>query len=206
LYLRDAGETEIGGFGITRADDLLFVEDVRLVQQTCTWVHVAFDDASVADFFDEQVDSGRRPEEFARIWIHTHPGSSPEPSGTDEATFERVFGGSSWAVMFIIACGGQTYARLQLNVGPGADVKLPVEVDYGRPFGGTDFELWHAEYLANVCVPPPEPPKKVAVNEPSSLSDRDQQFIDDWWRDAWSEYIMDFEQPREEYELYVRDF
>ena len=49
LFLRDVGDTEIGGFGIAPSDDLLFVEDVRLVQQTCTWVHVEFDDQSVAD-------------------------------------------------------------------------------------------------------------------------------------------------------------
>jgi predicted PurR-regulated permease PerM len=33
---------------------------------------VAFDDAAVADFFDEQVDQGVVPERCGRIWIHTH--------------------------------------------------------------------------------------------------------------------------------------
>ena len=61
------------------------------------------------------------------------PGRSAEPSATDEATFSRVFGGADWAVMFILARGGQTYARLRCNVGPGADVKLPVDVDYRSP-------------------------------------------------------------------------
>src|SRR6266436_4741682 len=79
LFLRDAGDTEIGAFGISAADDLLFVVDVQLVRQTCTWVHVEFDDDAVANFFDEQVASGRRPDQFARLWIHTHPGNSPEP-------------------------------------------------------------------------------------------------------------------------------
>src|ERR1700704_5082436 len=125
LLLRDAGDTEIGAFGISAADDLLFVEDVQLVRQTCTWVHVEFDDEAVANFFDDQVDAGRRPESFGRLWLHTHPGNSPEPSGTDEATFARVFGRSDWAVMFIIARGGQTYARWRYNVGPRVDAKLP---------------------------------------------------------------------------------
>jgi len=49
-------------------------------------VTVEFDDAAVADFFDEQVDQGRRPEEFSRIWLHTHPGASAQPSHTDEET------------------------------------------------------------------------------------------------------------------------
>src|SRR5690242_1558062 len=74
LVLRDAGETEIGAFGISAPDDLLFVDDVRLVAQKCTCITVEFDDTAVAAFFDEQVDAGRRPESFARLWLHTHPG------------------------------------------------------------------------------------------------------------------------------------
>src|SRR5580698_5955450 len=70
LYLRDRGPTEVGGFGIAPANDLLCVEDVGLVRQSCTVVSVAFDDSSVAEFFDEQVDVGRRPEQFGRIWCH----------------------------------------------------------------------------------------------------------------------------------------
>src|SRR2546423_9167050 len=83
LFLRDAGETEIGGFGIAPADDLLFVEDVQLVKQTCTWITAEFDDQSIADLFDDQVDEGRTPEQFFRLFIHTHPGDSAQPSGTD---------------------------------------------------------------------------------------------------------------------------
>jgi len=41
LYLRDLGETEVGGFGISAADDLLCIEDVELVRQVCTGVSVA---------------------------------------------------------------------------------------------------------------------------------------------------------------------
>ena len=106
------------------------------MQQTCTWISAEFDDQSVADFFDDQVDEGRKPEEFFRLFMHTHPGNSPQPSMTDEETFARVFGRTDWAVMFILARGGQCYARLRYNVGPGLDVELPVDVDYGRPFDG----------------------------------------------------------------------
>ena len=56
------GDTEVGGFGIAATDDLLLIEDIQLVGQTCSWAHVAFDDVAVADFFDQQVDAGRRPE------------------------------------------------------------------------------------------------------------------------------------------------
>src|SRR3972149_6113504 len=67
LYLRDRSDSEVGGFGITAQDDLLLVKDVRLVRQYSTPVSVRFDDAAVADFFDQQVDAGRQPAEFARV-------------------------------------------------------------------------------------------------------------------------------------------
>jgi len=81
LYFRDKTDNEIGGFGITEADDLLYVTDFVTVKQQVTAVSVKFDDNSVADFFDSQVDLGRKPEQFARHWLHTHPGSLAEPSG-----------------------------------------------------------------------------------------------------------------------------
>ena len=150
LCLRDLGETEVGGFGITAADDLLYVEDILLVRQVCSSISVVFDDYSVADFFDRQVDAGRRPEQVGRLWVHTHPGSCPNPSGTDEDTFARVFGRTDWAVMFILARGGQTYARLEFHVGPGGSLLLPVEVDFRRPFQSSNQVAWQEEYLANV--------------------------------------------------------
>src|SRR5438874_5105015 len=47
LHLRDLGETEVGGFGVSRPEDLLLVDDVHLVRQECTAVSVKFDDQSV---------------------------------------------------------------------------------------------------------------------------------------------------------------
>jgi len=153
LYLRDCGPTEVGGFGISAANDLFYIEDIFLVRQVCTAVSVVFEDASVADLFDGQVDRGLRPEQFARIWVHTHPGNCPQPSWMDEDTFARVFGAADWAVMFILARGGQSYARLRFNVGPGGAVEVPVAVDYGRPFPASDFDAWYEEFLANVSEP-----------------------------------------------------
>ena len=92
VFLRDLGSTEVGGFGISAKDDLLLIEDVRLVRQRCSPVTVQFDDVAVADFFDEMVDLGLPPERFARVWIHTHPGNSASPSCVDEETFVRSFG------------------------------------------------------------------------------------------------------------------
>jgi len=135
----------------------LLVEDVFLVQQRCTSVTVLFDDTAVADYFDAQIDQGRQPEEFGRIWIHTHPGNSPAPSCTDEDTFDRCFGGADWAVMFILACGGRTYARLRFGAGPGGQVALPVEIDFSRPFPAAAPAAWEEAYRQCVKLEAPEP-------------------------------------------------
>jgi len=218
LYLRDAGNTEIGGFGIAAADDLLLIEDVSLVDQSCTAVAVEFDDTAVANFFDEQVDCGRRPEEFGRVWIHTHPGSSAQPSGTDEETFARVFGGTDWAVMFILARGGQTYGRLRYHLGPGVDVQLPVEIDYSRPFEGSDHAGWQAEY--DRCVQEVIPvvsrrkpsPLELAAGVGTADEWPDEQwsagdgFVENWsaedwpaddWYNAWRDYVDPSDFPKE---------
>jgi hypothetical protein len=188
LFLRDLGETEVGGFGITAADDPLLVEDVKLVCQIATGVSVAFDDQAVAEFFDQQVDAGRKPSQFGRIWVHTHPGNMSRPSITDDETFDRVFGRTQWAVMFILAQGGQTFARLRYHVGPGGDLDLPVAVEYGLPFSASDHSAWQAEYLA--CVQPADfleirspqgpglPPAAHAVAEP----------WDDWFA-GWDDLL-----------------
>jgi proteasome lid subunit RPN8/RPN11 len=146
LFVRDCGPTEVGGFGIASEDDLLYVEDIRMVKQACTAISVGFDDAAVAEFFDEQIDACRRPEQFGRIWIHTHPGDSAAPSRVDEETFRRVFGPCDWALMFILAQGGETYCRLRFNTGPGGAFEIPVEIDFETGFGGTNFEAWAGEY------------------------------------------------------------
>lgn len=181
LYLRDLGDTEVGGFGIARSDDLLMIDDFQLVRQECTAVTVAFDDAAVADFFDEQVDAGLHPQQFSRVWIHTHPGNSPEPSSVDEETFARVFGQNDWAVMFILACGGKSYCRLRFNAGPGGSVELPVMVDYGRPFDASDEDAWLQEYID--CV------TEIRPQVSRYLPDRVRRRLDANWFDLWEEEL-----------------
>ena len=149
-YLCHLGESEVGGFGLTDPDDPLRVLDLLLVKQRVSPVTVAFDDEAVADLFDRMVDEGIAPERFGRVWWHTHPGTCPLPSDTDEQTFARVFGRCDWAVMFILARGGASYARLRFNIGPGGSVPLDVAVDYSRPFAGSDHAAWEAEYRAQV--------------------------------------------------------
>lgn len=150
MFLRDLSNNEVGGFGICDTDDLLLIRDIAIVEQKVSIASVSFDDNAVADFFDTQVEAGRKPEQFARCWIHSHPDDDPHPSATDEKTFQQAFGNCDWAVMVIVARDGKTFARFRFNAGPGGDIKIPVCVDYNCAFEGTDYNLWKAEYEAKV--------------------------------------------------------
>ncbi len=191
LCLRDLGPTEVGGFGITDAGDLLHVRDIALVPQHGNEVFVAFDDTAVAEFFDDQIDQGRQPEQFGRIWIHTHPGESAQPSSVDVETFDRVFGRCDWAVMFILARGGQTFAELSWLHGGPASIPLDVEIDFTPPFEGSDAEAWEAEYLD--CVEPhtwhePREVDHLARELNASEPLRDAQHYHDLWPDLMQEF------------------
>src|ERR1039458_9361898 len=112
LFFLHAGDTEIGGFGISSEDDLLYITDFITVKQKVSSVSVEFDDEAVADYFDQCVDQNIPPHRCGRCWLHTHPGESPEPSHTDEETFARVFGRCDFSVMFIFGRTGKTYCKL----------------------------------------------------------------------------------------------
>lgn len=179
----------MGGFGIAPIDDLLLIEDVQPVRQMTSWTHVQFDDESVADHFDRNVEAGRQPEQFARIWIHTHPGDCPEPSLTDEETFSRVFGRSEWAMMFILARGGDSYARLRFNVGPGGEILVPATVDYSAAFSASETDQWEQEYAANVFPNATSGSIRPPAGISNHFPDPGNSFEDFELSDGWQEYV-----------------
>jgi hypothetical protein len=184
------GDTEVGGFGLSAEHNPLYVEDFLTVRQRVSLVSVQFDDMAVADLFGQLVDRDLPPQRFARLWVHTHPGSSPLPSGLDEETFARRFGKCDWAVMFILSRTGQTYARLAFSAGPGSQLLLPVAVHWaGWPkdltqTGSLDarIEQWRQEYAANIQPLPP------VVPAPKPGPDGRIQRDDGWWDlEPWDE-------------------
>jgi proteasome lid subunit RPN8/RPN11 len=152
LHFRSQTDNEVAGFGITGKDDLLFVKEFAVIKQTVSSVTVKFDDTAIADYFDQQVDLGRKPQQFARIWLHTHPFDSPFPSQTDINTFERVFGSCQWAVMFILAEDGNSYANLRFNIGPKGQILIPTEVDFDCEFTESRQNQWDKEYKEKVNI------------------------------------------------------
>ena len=178
MVLCHAGPTEIGGFGISSPDDPLRVREIATVRQSVSAASVRFDDVAVADYFEDQAAAGRTPSQFARIWVHTHPGDCPHPSGTDELTFHTAFGGCDWAVMFILARGGRVYARLRYGIGPGGQIRLPVAIDMSAVLNDADLDRCRQEYQANIhressaCL-------SIPMSSSSASSSRSVEF-DEW--------------------------
>ena len=147
--MRDFGNTEIGGFGVT-PNNLLLVEDFITVPQICTSVTVELDDEALAKFFDGMAAKGLHPRQYLRVWIHTHPGNSATPSPTDEEMFAEKFKADcSHAIMLIVAKGGDVTCRLFV-ADPGIETEIPVKIDY-QP-SKDEKEEWGAEYKRNVSA------------------------------------------------------
>ena len=151
----DRGTLELCVFGITLADDPLLVTEVRLVRQFCTADSLIVDDEALAEFFDEQVDLGRRPAQFARVWIRIGAAGRSAPSRLDEETCARCFGRTDWMVWCRLGRGGPASARLRFHVGPGGSLRLPVKVDFRFPFAASAVPEWEREYREHVLTEDP---------------------------------------------------
>lgn len=171
-YMLYAGDTEIGCMGITDDSDPLYVLDIVLPLQLCTLVHNVFDSDSLAAYcIDQEAYQSRKPDNYFRIWVHTHPNMSAEPSTVDERTFSTIFGDYPWGVMCIISKTQSTYARLLSKAKPfPLEMKLPVSVDWealpdfvdGDVDAAARQQSWFLEYKANVIEREYQPPAEAA--------------------------------------------
>jgi len=153
-YLCHIGETEVGFFGVILDSDLLRVSELFLPKQECTAVVTTFDDDSVADYYDSMTDRGLQPYQYSRLWIHTHPSDSADPSFADEETFKRAFGSCDWSIMMILARGGQVSCRLH-HKSPESDSDMDVCVGWTdcRALNPDLYDLEYHESVKTVQSP-----------------------------------------------------
>jgi proteasome lid subunit RPN8/RPN11 len=150
LYMQKAGKTEVAGYCVTGTNDPFLVTDFRLVKQDCTCVTFDFDEDDMAEYQELMLDTGLAVWQSSRILGHTHPGSCPNPSEPDEKNFRKVFTRPDWAIMLIVAKDGSIYCRLKINVGPGVEKLMKVQVDFGSTFQASDHAAWQKEYKEKV--------------------------------------------------------
>lgn len=150
IWMRDRGETEVAGYATTSTDDPLLVTDFRLVKQKCTPVSFDLDPDDLTKDVEHTLDMGLSPWQTHNILCHSHPGDSPSPSLTDEKNFVKAFSHPHWAIMFIVAEGGDSYCRMKINVGPGVVKTIKVAIDWKQSFNGTDISAWEEEYNEKV--------------------------------------------------------
>lgn len=198
VTIRDAGNTEVGAYGITAEDDPLLVVALILPQQTVSVATVEVDGDALLDMTEALNEAGFPPHRWSRVWCHTHPGESAQPSGVDEVYFDGL--DQEWSAMVILADGGDEYCRFAWNPkrgAPGACVSS-IEVDYSREFEGSCQEKWLEEYKAKVTKQVFVRPK-VTTAEPIKRS---------WWSNGaqMGQATVEAESNVEEYKCQDCDF
>jgi hypothetical protein len=157
VFMRDKGPTEVGGMALTAVNDPFYIEDFIVLPQECTAAFCELKE--IAAHLDRMADRNIEPARCCRIWIHTHPGDSATPSGTDEKTFAEEFGTCDYAVMFILAKGGATSCRCRINydgkfcISSQLAVQFPSVVDAVMQLDVAPTilgEQWAKEYADNV--------------------------------------------------------
>jgi proteasome lid subunit RPN8/RPN11 len=146
----NADNIEISGFGISEREDLLSIQDFKLVDQVCSAASTKMDDDGLGEYFDDMVDQGYSARECLRIWIHTHPGFSTTPSGKDEETFATRLKDAEWGVMCIVSDEKHVYTRLFTRKPVEFEIDIPTMIDWTKPIEPIDYEELNAEYKEKV--------------------------------------------------------
>ena len=151
LFMRDVAKAEVGFYGISEEDDLLHLEDIQLPKQKVSVVTVDFDDAGLLEYADRMEAKDIDVARSTKIWMHTHPGPSPDPSRTDEQTFARLVSQldmGDWMIMYILGTTGKYYCRQDLKHENGI-FQREMDVEIGE---WDIYDEWRKEYESLVTI------------------------------------------------------
>ncbi|MCA9443861.1 MAG: hypothetical protein KC964_23910 [Candidatus Omnitrophica bacterium] len=140
----------------------LRIQDVVLVKQEVSEMHVDLDMEWWADHQVELFEKEKIQPWQTSVWIHTHPSGINEPSGVDEQTMRESFGSWSFAVMIILTKAGKFYARVDLQHefpnGTQLRFSVPSEIEilWGAksvdPVSKKDLTTWESEFKERVIA------------------------------------------------------
>jgi proteasome lid subunit RPN8/RPN11 len=146
--------TEVGGFGISKADNYALITDIALVPQIANTASIDFDDAGLVTYVQAQAEAGLSPLQSFRVWFHTHPSNSAEPSATDWETCNKSFAAFPWSIMAIMGKSGNTTAHLCMNIDKVGSVAIVIPVEkVADEVNATLLATWDAEHDAMVKPP-----------------------------------------------------
>ena len=163
VWFMRRGNTEVTGFGLLDAEEKDLIIDFNLVKQTCSTCTIDMDKEGMAEYVQHMYEKYEiSPAQCFRIWIHTHPGNSNTPSGTDEEQFKELMEQYPWFVMMIMAQDESIYCRLGHKInneavenildGAYRTILLNVEIDWTVACPTIDFEELEAQYNEFVSV------------------------------------------------------
>lgn len=151
-WLARTSKTEVSGIGILGSWPQMRMTDFQLVGQLATPGTTRFTHDGWFDHQEKYGDAKIDVNVYSRVWVHTHPGESATPSGVDRKTWETQFGLFPWAIMLIVARGGQWHCEIRVKE-PFLVSDCDVQTYDGKYVADTD--LWVAERGALVALEPP---------------------------------------------------
>ena len=132
---KDPKFLEVSLMGISESDDNLgYINDFICVPQECSGGLTEPDDDGMNTYLETMLlDKEISIIRCGRFWAHTHPGTSPTPSSTDNETFNKWFGHSDIGVMYILAKGDDSCKVKHASKYFGMNTEtMPVYVELDR--------------------------------------------------------------------------
>lgn len=175
-YMCYSTPLEVSAYGFARGDqsfqDLLYIEDLVILDQECSTAYTTMDADAILEYYDKLADRDIPLQRGTRVWFHTHPVMSAEPSSTDTDTFAESFDGPDWSVMAIISQTDDMSARLKITTPLAAieeDINIKVDwSSYSRDLKrmAMEMESWEEEIKTRVrkLKPPVAAPMPATSN------------------------------------------
>lgn len=126
---------EVSLMGVSESpENIGYINDFVCVPQECSSGLTEPDDDGMNTYLETMfLDKGMTFTQCGRFWAHTHPGTSPTPSGTDDTTFTKWFGHTDVGVMYILAKGDDSCKVKHASKYFGMNVEnMPVYVELNK--------------------------------------------------------------------------
>jgi len=109
---RGWGPSEVTGFFVSSKENVLDIIDAELVRAACSSVSVDITSEELLEFYQRMAEKGIYPSQL-RVWWHTHPKMTADPSHIDFDTFDELNQDRALGVMYIL---GEDHETCHLSI------------------------------------------------------------------------------------------